>query len=1003
MNFLKKKEISQGGTKYFQNRNPEDAELQEGLNSLKLDKQKDAMKQIIASMTIGKDVSKLFPDVVKIIRTKNIELKKLVYLYLINYAKIKPDLIFLAVAAFHSDAKEGATPLIRGLAIRTMGCIQVPEVVTYLCETLTYCFKDKDPYVRKIAALCVPKLYLTSPQLVRENGFLNTLHECLKDENPVVVANAMQALNEISVLSGANQLKLKSKNLSHILDSLAKASEWGQVSILDALILYNPKKASHAEEVIEGVLPRLSHANPGVVMSAIKVILKFMDQIDNIDKVRNYCKKLSNSLMSVLMSYPEIQYVLLRSLHAIVQKRPMLLDKDFKYFFVQYNDPIYVKLEKVDILYKLCDNKNFEVIIKEFTSYALTETNSELIHKSVKYIGCVGYKFEKSLDICVESLSKIIDNNNDEAICESIIVARDLMRKYKGRALELINKINVELINSLSDQNAKSAALYILGDFCTMIPKSTEMITYFVENFSNVEYSSKVKLQILNAGVKNYVNKPDESEDVVKLCLQKGADESENPDIRDRAYIYWRLLEEDPDTAKDMMVSEKPPFDFTDEDDLEPDVVDDMICNMTNVSAVYLKKQKEIITEEDYINDPIAKQEREEEEKEEIRRKKEREEKEKEKKKSKEEEEKEKQRNEKKKKEEKKLKKKRKKEKLEQQQQNNEADLIGLDDDNAGNENINEQNKKSKKSENQTQPKSQPQPQPQQQASTVDDIFSVLNNMGSSNPPPTQNVNMPQANNNSNDPFALFNLMGNQPNTVQGMSSPSQGIFQNANQYPTTKIDQAGNNNGIIINSQFQRANGVIQLGLQGQGLNGPCQLVLDNNPFGLTCQNGGGSSFNNGVAMFQINMDPSHFNRQPPAHPFIITGNLNANGQQINLRINLNIIVLLKENSKLSEGPFVQFFGQNKNQPFNQNVFQYPKFSDENSVQSIFEKNNIFLCARQNKANPPSSFYSANILGNMPVIIQEFLNNGIVNIKIFTNTASIVPLIKDVVDSLLN
>ena len=515
----------------------------------------------------------------------------------------------------------------------------------------------------------------------------------------------------------------------HILDSLAKASEWGQVSILDALILYNPKKASHAEEVIEGVLPRLSHANPGVVMSAIKVILKFMDQIDNIDKVRNYCKKLSNSLMSVLMSYPEIQYVLLRSLHAIVQKRPMLLDKDFKYFFVQYNDPIYVKLEKVDILYKLCDNKNFEVIIKEFTSYALTETNSELIHKSVKYIGCVGYKFEKSLDICVESLSKIIENNNDEAISESIIVARDLMRKYKGRALELINKLSIELINSLSDQNAKSAALYILGDFCTMIPKSTEMITYFVNNFSNVEYSSKVRLQILNAGVKNFVNKPDESEEIVKLCLQKGADESENPDIRDRAYIYWRLLEVDPDIAKDMMVSEKPPFDFTDEDDLEPDVVDDMICNMTNVSAVYLKKQKEMITEEDYINDPVAKQEREEEEKEEKRRKEEREKREKEKKKSKEEEEKEREKKAKKEKERKKERKKRKKEKLEQQQQNNEADLIGLDDETGGTENIN-QHKKTKKEE---QP-SQPQPQTQQQpASTVDDIFSVFNNMGSSN------------------------------------------------------------------------------------------------------------------------------------------------------------------------------------------------------------------------------------------------------------------------------
>ena len=988
LNFLKKKEISQGGTKYFQNRNPEDAELQEGLNSLKLEKQKDAMKQIIASMTIGKDVSKLFPDVVKIIRTKNIELKKLIYLYLINYAKIKPDLIFLAVASFHSDAKEGATPLIRGLAIRTMGCIQVPEVVTYLCETLTWCFRDKDPYVRKIAALCVPKLYITSPQLVRENGFLNTLHECLKDDNPIVVANAMQALNEITLLSGANQLKLKSKNLKHILDSLANASEWGQVSILDALILYNPKKASHAEEVIEGVLPRLSHANPGVVMSAIKVILKFMDQIDNIDKVRNYCKKLSNSLMSVLMSYPEIQYVLLRSLHAIVQKRPMLLDKDFKYFFVQYNDPIYVKLEKVDILYKLCDNKNFEVIIKEFTSYALTETNSELIHKSVKYIGCVGYKFEKSLDICVESLGKIIDNNNDEAICESIIVARDLMRKYKGRALELINKLNVELINSLSDQNAKCAALYILGDFCTMIPKSTEMITYFVENFSNVEYSSKVKLQILNAGVKNFVNKPDESEEIVKLCLQKGAEESENPDIRDRAYIYWRLLEADPDIAKDMMVSEKPPFDFADEDDLEPEVVDDMICNMTNVSAVYLKKQQELITEEDLVNDPAARAEREEEEKEERRKKKEREEKEK--KKTKEQEEKEKEKKAKKAKKEKKERKKKKKEKEEQQQQNNEADLIGLDDDGVANEGITSKTQDTNKQPQQKAPA-------QQHTTSVDDIFGVFSNMGSGTGPAPSN---PTNNMNNNDPFGMFNFSGGgSSNMSMGGGAPSS-IFQNANQFPTTKMENIGNQNGIAIYTQFQRSNGVIQLGIYGQGLNGVCQLILDNNTFGLVCQNNGTSNFNNGIALFQITMDPSHFNRQPPSCPFIINGNLNANGQLFNLKINVNIVVLLIENSKLSGNPFVQFFQQNKDQPFNQNVFQYPKHNNEENIKMLFERNNIMLSAKQKN----NSFYSTNILGNMPVLIQENLNHDrIANIKIISNNQSMVPLIKEVIDHILN
>ena len=609
------KRFGQGGSKYFTNPNPEDAELQEGLNSMKLSKQKDSMKQIIASMTIGKDVSKLFPDVVKLIRTKNIELKKLVYLYLINYARVKPDLIFLAVAAFHSDAKEGATPLIRGLAIRTMGCIRVQEIVSYLCETLAECIKDKDAYVRKTAAMCVSKLYQTSPQQVRENGFIDILHNCIEDENPIVVANAMSALSEISILSGVNQMKIKSKNLKNILDSLSKANEWAQVQILDALVFYNPKKSSHAEEVIDGVMPRLSHVNQSVVMSAIKVIMKFMDNIDDIEKIKGYCKKLTNSIMSVLISYPEIQYILLRSLHAIVLKRPILLEKEFKYFYVQYNDPIYIKLEKVDILYKLCNKKNYELIVKEFTTYALTETNQELIQKSIKYIGYIGYKFESSYELCVNCISKILDNNNEESIPECLIVSRDLMRKYKSTALNLIKKINLDLINSISDLNAKSAALYIIGEFCEQIPESTEIITYFVNNFSSVELNSKVKLQILNACVKNFLMKPDEGEEIVKECLQKGAEESENPDVRDRAYIYWRLLEIDPDVAKEMICSEKPAFKFTEYDELDVDTIDDMINNMTNVSACYFKKDRDIINEEDMVVDEEARKEKAEKEK----------------------------------------------------------------------------------------------------------------------------------------------------------------------------------------------------------------------------------------------------------------------------------------------------------------------------------------------------------------------------------------------------
>lgn len=75
-------------------------ELKAELNNDKKEKKKEAVKKVIASMTVGKDVSALFPDVVNCMQTDNLELKKLVYLYLMNYAKSQPDMAIMAVNTF---------------------------------------------------------------------------------------------------------------------------------------------------------------------------------------------------------------------------------------------------------------------------------------------------------------------------------------------------------------------------------------------------------------------------------------------------------------------------------------------------------------------------------------------------------------------------------------------------------------------------------------------------------------------------------------------------------------------------------------------------------------------------------------------------------------------------------------------------------------------------------------------------------------------------------------
>ena len=93
-------------SKYFQTtKKGEIHELKEELANPKMEKKKEAVKKVIAAMTVGKDVVMLFTDVVNCIQTQNIELKKLVYLYLINYAKSQPDLAILAVNTFVKDTQ----------------------------------------------------------------------------------------------------------------------------------------------------------------------------------------------------------------------------------------------------------------------------------------------------------------------------------------------------------------------------------------------------------------------------------------------------------------------------------------------------------------------------------------------------------------------------------------------------------------------------------------------------------------------------------------------------------------------------------------------------------------------------------------------------------------------------------------------------------------------------------------------------------------------------------
>jgi AP-4 complex subunit beta-1 len=56
-------------------------------------------------MTLGIDVSKLFPEMVKASRTDDLVMKKMIYLYLTTYAESNQELAIMAINTFLMDIK----------------------------------------------------------------------------------------------------------------------------------------------------------------------------------------------------------------------------------------------------------------------------------------------------------------------------------------------------------------------------------------------------------------------------------------------------------------------------------------------------------------------------------------------------------------------------------------------------------------------------------------------------------------------------------------------------------------------------------------------------------------------------------------------------------------------------------------------------------------------------------------------------------------------------------
>lgn len=134
---------------------------------------------------------------------------------------------------------------------------------------------------------------------------------------------------------------------------------------MTAISDYHPADAKEAETICDRVLPRLQHANGAVVLAAVKVLLINMHYIEDKEMNQVFCKKMAPPLVTLLSSPPEFQYIALRNISLVLQKYPQVLNNEIRVFFCRYNDPLYVKLEKLEILIKLSDSRNIDQLLNE--------------------------------------------------------------------------------------------------------------------------------------------------------------------------------------------------------------------------------------------------------------------------------------------------------------------------------------------------------------------------------------------------------------------------------------------------------------------------------------------------------------------------------------------------------------------------------------------------------------------------------------------------------------
>ena len=214
-----------------------------------------------------------------------------------------------------------------------------------------------------------------------------------------------------------------------------------------------------------------------------------------------------------------------------------------------------------------------------------TEIDVHFVRKSVRAIGKLAIKIEPAAQLCIDSLLELVATKVSYIVQEATVVIRNIFRKYPNQYESIISTL-CENLDSLDEPEAKAAMIWVIGQYADRIDNSDVLLDDFLYSFA--EEPVEVQLALLTATVKLFIQRPTKGQELVPKVLKWATEETDNPDLRDRGYMYWRLLSSDPVTAKQIVMGEKPAI-TAESEKLDPDTLEEMCLNVGTLATVYLK------------------------------------------------------------------------------------------------------------------------------------------------------------------------------------------------------------------------------------------------------------------------------------------------------------------------------------------------------------------------------------------------------------------------------